>query len=209
MTDGIDDEDEVLLAMAASLGKLIKHVGGSNHAHCLLSPLELLLTVGTSIFCSHNGGRCVCLYNFPPHQRRNTTIEESTVRDAACASAQIVAESLPPTTFQNEYAAMVERLSTKEWFTARISAAALITSAFPKFTADQQTQLLTNFTRLCKDDTPMVRRVAAQYLGQMVRNVVNVSDRSCLSQTGTVTTLLIPLYEELASNEQPVRSEKP
>ena len=46
LTDGVDDEDEVLLAMATGLGKLVKHVGGSNHAHCLLPPLELLLTVG-------------------------------------------------------------------------------------------------------------------------------------------------------------------
>ena len=47
LTDGVDDEDEVLLAMATSLGKLIEHVGGPIHAHNLLPPLELLLTVGT------------------------------------------------------------------------------------------------------------------------------------------------------------------
>ena len=46
LTDGVDDEDEVLLAMATSLGKLIEHVGGPIHAHNLLPPLELLLTVG-------------------------------------------------------------------------------------------------------------------------------------------------------------------
>lgn len=48
LTDGVDDEDEVLLAMATSLGKLVKHTGGPAHAHCLLAPLELLLTVGES-----------------------------------------------------------------------------------------------------------------------------------------------------------------
>lgn len=47
MTDGIDDEDEVLLAIAISLGKLIGQVGGPQHAHHLLPTLELLLTVGT------------------------------------------------------------------------------------------------------------------------------------------------------------------
>lgn len=174
LTDGADDEDEVLLAMATSLGKLVKHVGGPAHAHCLLAPLELLLTV-----------------------------EEASVRDAACISAKIVADSLPPSTFQKEHAEMVIRLSTKEWFTARISAAALITSAYPKFTTDQQHQLLTNFAQLCKDDTPMVRRVAAQFLGPMVRNVVEASGRAPLAPDGIVTTILIPLYEELASNDQP------
>ena len=46
MTDGIDDEDEVLLALANSLGNLVEQVGGPGHAHKLLPPLELLLTVG-------------------------------------------------------------------------------------------------------------------------------------------------------------------
>ncbi len=49
LTDGIDDEDEVLLALASSLGKLVAQVGGDNHAHNLLPPLELLLTVGTFV----------------------------------------------------------------------------------------------------------------------------------------------------------------
>ena len=100
---------------------------------------------------------------------------------------------------------MIIRLSTKEWFTARISSASLITSAYQKLTKEQQSKLLTNFANLCKDDTPMVRRVAAQYLGPMVRNVVTVSGRSALASGGQVMTLLIPLYEDLASNEQPVR----
>ena len=47
LTDGIDDEDEVLLALANSLGKMFEQVGGEAHAHNLLPPLELLLTVGT------------------------------------------------------------------------------------------------------------------------------------------------------------------
>jgi serine/threonine-protein phosphatase 2A regulatory subunit A len=46
ITDGVDDEDEVLVAIASSLGKLLLHVGGPAHAHTLLPPLELLLTVG-------------------------------------------------------------------------------------------------------------------------------------------------------------------
>jgi serine/threonine-protein phosphatase 2A regulatory subunit A len=46
LTDGVDDEDEVLVAIAANLGKLIEHVGGPAHAHTLLPCLELLLTVG-------------------------------------------------------------------------------------------------------------------------------------------------------------------
>jgi hypothetical protein len=39
----------------------------------------------------------------------------------------------------------------------------------------------------------------------MLETVIQVSGRNCLEEEGTVTTLFIPLYEELASNEQPVR----
>lgn len=130
--------------------------------------------------------------------------EEASVREAASQSAQIVAESLPTTTFQGEYADMVARLATKEWFTARISAAGLISSAYPKLSTDQQKQHLEFFSNLCKDDTPMVRRVAAQHLGSMVRNVVEASGRSSLEPGGSVPTILLPLYDDLASNEQPV-----
>lgn len=38
----MEDEDEVLLAMAEELGNLIEHVGGNDHAHVLLLPLETL-----------------------------------------------------------------------------------------------------------------------------------------------------------------------
>lgn len=47
MTESVDDEDEVLIALSASLGKLVPHIGGPAFAHTLLTPLELLLTVGT------------------------------------------------------------------------------------------------------------------------------------------------------------------
>lgn len=130
--------------------------------------------------------------------------EENTVRDAASASALTISETLPAETFQNQYAGMISRLATKEWFTARMSAAALISSAYPKLTRLQQEDHLTLFSQLCQDDTPMVRRVSAQFLGKMVRNVVEASGRQTLEPTGSVTTVLVPLYEELASNEQPV-----
>jgi hypothetical protein len=41
-------------------------------------------------------------------------------------------------------------------------------------------------------------------LGSMLKEVVDVKSRSCLEEGGTVGTVLVPLYEDLASNEQPV-----
>ncbi|KAL3926563.1 MAG: hypothetical protein SGARI_005565, partial [Bacillariaceae sp.] len=98
---------------------------------------------------------------------------------------------------------MLTRLATKEWFTARISSAALMSKAYSRLTSTQQEEQLALFAKLCQDETPMVRRVAAQHLGVMLENVVNAVGRKSLEEEGTVTKLLIPLYEELASNEQP------
>ena len=43
--ESIDDEDEVLLALAEELGNFVEYVGGPAHANVLLMPLETLATV--------------------------------------------------------------------------------------------------------------------------------------------------------------------
>lgn len=45
LSENNDDDDEVLLAMAEELGIFIPYVGGVQHAHVLLPPLETLCTV--------------------------------------------------------------------------------------------------------------------------------------------------------------------
>ena len=100
---------------------------------------------------------------------------------------------------------MLTKLATKEWFTARISSAGLIARAYTKLTRKQQQEHVTLFAQLCRDDTPMVRRVAAQHLGTMLKNVVETTGRKSLESDGLLPSLFLPLYEELASNEQPVR----
>lgn len=176
ITDGIDDEDEVLLAVANALGRMVDSVGGPEYAKLLLQPLELLLS-----------------------------IEELSVREAASESALAIAEQLPEASFKVEYAEMITRLATKEWFTARISAAGILCSAYPRLKSDQKLQHehLLLFSQLCRDDTPMVRRIAAQYLGKMVKRVVGSLGRESLAPNGIVVELLIPLFEDLASTDQP------
>jgi serine/threonine-protein phosphatase 2A regulatory subunit A len=46
LQDSVDDEDEVLLALADELGKNFEeYIGGKEHAHALLGPLENLSAV--------------------------------------------------------------------------------------------------------------------------------------------------------------------
>lgn len=49
LNDCNDDEDEVLLAMAEELGDFVNYVGGKEHAHVLLVPLETLSTVEETV----------------------------------------------------------------------------------------------------------------------------------------------------------------
>jgi hypothetical protein len=45
LIDSLDDEDEVLLALAEELGNLREYVGGDQYTHILLAPLENLAAV--------------------------------------------------------------------------------------------------------------------------------------------------------------------
>lgn len=44
-TESVEDEDEVLTALSEELGGFVEYVGGPDHAHVLLSPLENLAAI--------------------------------------------------------------------------------------------------------------------------------------------------------------------
>mmetsp|Transcript_2576 Transcript_2576/g.6217 ORF Transcript_2576/g.6217 Transcript_2576/m.6217 type:complete len:605 (-) Transcript_2576:274-2088(-) len=136
LNDSIDDEDEVLLAMAEELGKFVAHVGGAQHAACLIPPLETLCT-----------------------------IEEASVRERAVASFNEVAAALSADHLLTHFVPLVKRLATADWFTSRISACSLFTVAYPRVPPATRSELRATFKVLCRDDTPMVRRAASSALG--------------------------------------------
>lgn len=49
VNESVDDEDEILLALAEELGEFVPLVGGAQHAHFLLQPLESLATVDETV----------------------------------------------------------------------------------------------------------------------------------------------------------------
>jgi serine/threonine-protein phosphatase 2A regulatory subunit A len=165
----------VLLAVALSLGRMVD----TTDATLLWPPLETLLT-----------------------------LEETTIRQAATASSLHILRhsssstaaagggttTTEPNLAAQEFGAMVHRLATKEWFTARISAAGLLSAAYAH---THDTNCITLFAKLCRDETPMVRRIAAKHLGEFCKTLVE--------QGRHVDQLpeLLPLYQELASIDQP------
>ncbi len=65
----------------------------------------------------------------------------------------------------------MQRLATGEWFTSRVSSAGLFSTAYPRATPALKTELRQLYAALSKDETPMVRRAAAQKLGGFARVV--------------------------------------
>lgn len=82
LTDTIYDEDEVLLALAEQLANFTPLVGGPEHVHCLLPPLESLATV-----------------------------EETVVRDKAVESLRQVANDHIQVDLENHFVPLVKRLA--------------------------------------------------------------------------------------------------
>ena len=108
-----DDDDDVLLIMAEELGRLVPAVGGGEHAHGLFLPLERLLTV-----------------------------EEVTVRDKAVESTQAVAQAMSDEAVGDHLVPVLRRLVGRDWFTSRISAAALVPGVLPRLPAAGREELL-------------------------------------------------------------------
>lgn len=79
VSESSDDEDEVLLALAEELGRFIPYVGGPEHGHILLSPLESL--------CS---------------------VEETVVRDKAVQSLATIASELPAKSITEYFVPLVK-----------------------------------------------------------------------------------------------------
>lgn len=87
-----------------------------------------------------------------------------------------------------------QRLAAGEWFTARVSACGVFAALQGRAPAQQKTELRSLYTQLCRDETPMVRRAAAQKLGDFATN----------TEADVVGRELMPLFTELTNDGKTV-----
>jgi serine/threonine-protein phosphatase 2A regulatory subunit A len=80
-----------------------------------------------------------------------------------------------------------QRLATGEWFTSRVSATGLFATAYPRALPSLKAELRQLYSQLCRDETPMVRRAAAQKLGAFAAVV----------EGDLVSRELMPLFTDL------------
>lgn len=145
LQESLDDDDEILLALAEELGQnFVEYVGGQPFAHVILGPLEHL-----------------------------AAMEETLVREKASESITIVCASLSEAQVEEFYLPLLKRLSTGEWFTSRTSATALFAAAYGKASQSTKDEMRRMFSALCTDDTPMVRRAAAKELGPFSKKLAH------------------------------------
>ncbi|KAL1971114.1 hypothetical protein VTN77DRAFT_65 [Rasamsonia byssochlamydoides] len=163
LDDSVEDEDEVLTALSEELGNFVEYVGGPEYGHVLLSPLENL-----------------------------AAIEEPLVRDKAVESLNKICEQLSPKQVEEEFIPMVSRLSKADWFTSKISATGLYCVAYRKVSPTVQQALRQQFGGLVHDETPMVRRQAANNLAKFVKELT----------TPVIIDEMIPLFQYLTSDDQ-------
>ncbi|CAF1974606.1 unnamed protein product [Brassica napus] len=144
LSENSDDDDEVLLAMAGELVVFIPFVGGVEHAHVLLPPLESLCTV-----------------------------EETCVREKVVDSLCKIGSEMRESDLVDSFVPLVKvrQLAAGEWFAARVSACGLFHVPYQGCTDVLKTELQSIYNQLCQDDMPMVRRAAATNLGKFATTV--------------------------------------
>lgn len=163
LDDSVEDEDEVLTALSEELGNFTEYVGGPEHAHVLLSPLENL-----------------------------AAIEEPLVREKAVESLNKVCEQLSESQVEEHFVPLVLHLSKADWFTSKVSATGLYSTPYRKAAEALQQSLRQHFGNLVHDETPMVRRQAANNLAKFVKEM----------QTDVIIDEMIPLFQYLANDDQ-------
>jgi len=117
--------------------------------------------------------------------------EETVIREQAIQSLcqiiakrpQLVPEYLVPT---------LHRLATKiDFFTARVSACALLPTAYKHANEDQRSGLREAYSSLCVDDTPMVRRAAAH----------RMHDLMSVCEKQVILNDMIGIYKQLSQED--------
>ncbi|KAL8994797.1 MAG: hypothetical protein Q9169_005333 [Polycauliona sp. 2 TL-2023] len=163
LDESVEDEDEVLTALSDELGGFVEYVGGPEWGHVLLSPLENL-----------------------------AAIEEPLVREKAVESLNKICGELSQPQVEEYFIPLTVRLSKADWFTSKISATGLYNVPYSKAMPSSQEGLRQQFGQLVHDETPMVRRQAANNLAKFVKEM----------PPSVVIDEMIPLFQHLASDDQ-------
>lgn len=103
-----------------------------------------------------------------------------------------IGDQLSESQIEEHFVPMVLRLSKADWFTSKVSATGLYSVPYKRASQSLQQSLRQYFGVLVHDETPMVRRQAANNLAKFVKEM----------NTTVVIEEMIPLFQYLASDDQ-------
>ena len=142
LIDKIDCNPELMMNLAEQLGKLTDFLGTDENCSHLMKPLELIL-------CS----------------------DDTVVREKAVASLKIVGSKITQIAVNLEFMPLIKKMRKGDLFSMRISACFLYAYIYQRLNEEKKQYTRQKFLKLSKDDTPMVRRGAAQSLSILATNV--------------------------------------
>lgn len=103
-----------------------------------------------------------------------------------------ICEELSQQQVEEYFIPLTVRLSKADWFTSKISATGLYCEPYKRASDNSKKGLREQFSALVHDDTPMVRRQAANNLAKFVKEM----------PPETVIDEMIPLFNHLAKDDQ-------
>lgn len=103
-----------------------------------------------------------------------------------------ICEQLSQQQVEQYFIPLTIRLSKADWFTSKISATGLYNTPYQHAAPQSQEGLRQQFHQLVHDDTPMVRRQAANNLAKFVKSM----------PAAVVIEDMIPLFQHLAGDDQ-------
>ena len=133
LIDKIDCNPELMMNLAEQLGNLTEYLGDKANSVHLLKPLEYILPA-----------------------------DDSVVREKSVASLKIVGKNISNQAVLEDFMPMVKRMRKGDLFSMRISACFLYAQIYGRLPSSKKEYARAKFQKLAKDDTPMVRRGAAQ-----------------------------------------------
>jgi serine/threonine-protein phosphatase 2A regulatory subunit A len=110
----------------------------------------------------------------------------------AVESLNKICEELSQQQIEENFIPLVLRLSKADWFTSKISATGLYQTPYTRATPPSQEALRQHYGQLVHDDTPMVRRQAANNLAKFIKAM----------PPSIVIEEMIPLFQHLAADDQ-------
>lgn len=152
----MDDEEEVLLALAETLNhQFLDFVGGPAYALHITKILEKL--------CQ---------------------LDEATVRDKACESIKKIFAQLRLKDIEPQVMEIIKRLMNGENYQSKFGATSLIPTVYQHLSPASQQELLAMYIQVSQDDIPQVRKVAAIVLNEMIKLMPRVPEQELLKVFG-------------------------